>query len=130
MVDVQYGGGDQLKSTDLAKAIIQAHPNLKGFFGANEGSIIGVINGVTELKKEGKIVVIGYDAGKQQKDAIRSGLQAGAVSQDPVGIGFKAVEAAVKAMKGQKVEKNIDTGFKWYDKTNIDSAEMKPLLYD
>ena len=43
VVDVQYGGGDQLKSTDLAKAIIQAHPNLKGFFGANEGSIIGVL---------------------------------------------------------------------------------------
>jgi ribose transport system substrate-binding protein len=130
VVDVQYGGGDQLKSTDLAKAIIQAHPNLKGFFGANEGSIIGVLNAVKELKKEGKIVVIGYDAGKQQKDAIRSGLQAGAVSQDPVGIGFKAVEAAVKAMKGEKVNKNIDTGFKWYDKSNIDSAEMQPLLYD
>lgn len=130
VVDVQYGGGDQLKSTDIAKAIIQAHPNLKGFFGANEGSIIGVLNGVKELNKVGKIVVIGYDAGRQQKDAIRSGAEAGAVSQDPVGIGFKAVEAAVKAMKGQKVEKNIDTGFKWYDKTNMDSAEMKPLLYD
>src|SRR5438477_12965387 len=58
VVDVQYGGGDQLKSTDLAKAIIQAHPNLKGFFGANEGSIIGVLNAVKELHKEGKIVVI------------------------------------------------------------------------
>jgi ribose transport system substrate-binding protein len=130
IVDVQYGGGDQLKSTDLAKAIIQAHPNLKGFFGANEGSIIGVLNAVKELKKAGKIVVIGYDAGKQQKDAIRSGVEAGAVSQDPVGIGFKAVEAAVKALKGEKVPKNIDTGFKWYDKTNMDSPEMKPLLYD
>jgi ribose transport system substrate-binding protein len=130
IVDLQYGGGDQLKSTDLAKAIIQAHPNLKGFFGANEGSIIGVLNAVKELKKEGKIVVIGYDAGKQQKDAIRSGAEAGAVSQDPVGIGYKAVEAAVKAIKGEKVPKTIDTGFKWYDKTNIDSPEMKPLLYD
>ena len=60
IVDIQYGAGDQLKSTDLAKTIIQAHPNLKGFFGANEGSIIGVLNGVKELK-EGKIVVIGYD---------------------------------------------------------------------
>src|SRR5690606_4001209 len=39
VVDVQYGGGDHLRSTDLAKAIILAHPNLKGFFGANEGSI-------------------------------------------------------------------------------------------
>ena len=130
MVDVQYGGGDQLKSTDLAKAIIQAHPNLKGFFGANEGSIIGVLNAVKELHKEGKIVVIGYDAGKQQKDAVRSGVEAGAISQDPVGIGYKCVEAAAKAIKGEKVQKHIDTGFKWYDKSNVDSPEMKPLLYD
>jgi ribose transport system substrate-binding protein len=130
VVDVQYGGGDQLKSTDLAKAIIQAHPNLKGIFGANEGSIIGVLNAVKELHKEGKIVVIGYDAGKQQKDAVRSGVEAGAVSQDPVGIGYKCVEAAAKAIKGEKVPKNIDTGFKWYDKSNVDSPEMKPLLYD
>src|ERR1700694_5233427 len=73
IVDIQYGGGDQLKSTDLTKAIIQAHPNLKGMFGANEGSIIGVLNAVKELHKEGQLVVIGYDAGKQQKDAVRSG---------------------------------------------------------
>ena len=130
VVDVQYGGGDQLKSTDLAKAIIQAHPNLKGFFGANEGSIIGVLNAVTELGMEGKITVIGYDAGKQQKDAVRSGVEAGAVSQDPVGIGYKCVEAAVKAINGEELPKVIDTGFKWYDATNIDSEEMQPLLYD
>ena len=130
VVDVQYGGGDHLKSTDLAKAIIQAHPNIKGMFGGNEGSVIGVMNAVKELHKQGKIVIIGYDAGKQQKDAIRSGLMAGSVSQDPVGIGYKCVEAAVKAIKGVAIPKTIDTGFKWYDKTNIDSAEMKPLLYD
>jgi len=130
VVDVQYGGGDQLKSTDLAKAIIQANPNLKGFFGANEGSIIGVLNAVTELGMEGKLVVIGYDAGKQQKDAIRSGLEAGAISQDPVGIGYKCVEAAVKAIKGEAVDKVIDTGYVWYDKTNIDDEKMQPLLYD
>jgi ribose transport system substrate-binding protein len=130
VVDVQYGGGDHLKSTDLAKAIIQAHPNLKGFFGANEGSIIGVLNAVTELGMEGKLVVIGYDAGKQQKDAIRSGVQAGAISQDPVGIGYKCVEAAVKAINGEELPTVIDTGFVWYDATNIDSEEMQPLLYD
>jgi ribose transport system substrate-binding protein len=130
IVDVQYGGGDHLKSTDLAKAIIQAHPGLKGMFGANEGSAIGVLNAVKELHKQGKIVVVGYDAGKQQKDAVRSGVMAGAVSQDPVGIGYKCVEAAVKAIKGEKVPKAIDTGFKWYDKSNVDSAELKPLLYD
>jgi ribose transport system substrate-binding protein len=130
VVDVQYGAGDHLKSTDLAKAIIQAHPNLKGFFGANEGSIIGVLNAVTELGMEGDMVVIGYDAGKQQKEAIRSGVQAGAISQDPVGIGYKCVEAAVKAINGEELPEVIDTGFVWYDATNIDSEEMQPLLYD
>jgi ribose transport system substrate-binding protein len=130
VVEVQYGGGDHLKSTDLAKAMLQGHPNLKGMFGANEGSAIGVVNAVKELKRQGKVVVIGYDAGKQQKDAVRSGLMAGAISQDPVGIGYKCVEAAVKAIKGETVPKTIDTGYKWYDKTNIDSADMKPLLYD
>jgi len=127
---VSYGGGDQLKSTDIAKAIIQAHPNLKGFFGANEGSIIGVLNAAKELNMAGKLVIIGYDAGKQQKDAIRSGLEAGAITQDPIGIGYKCVEAAVKAMKGESVPKNIDTGFKWYDKSNIDDPDIAPLLYD
>src|SRR5512136_854676 len=60
IVSVEYGAGDPLKSTDIAKAVIAAHPNLKGYFGANEGSMKGVMNGVKETGKEGKIVMIGY----------------------------------------------------------------------
>jgi len=130
VVDVQYGEGDQLKSTDLAKAIILAHPDLKGFFGANEGSIIGVLNAVSELGKEGEIVVIGYDSGLQQMDAIRAGTEAGAITQDPIGIGYKAVEAVVKALNGEELPPEIDTGFHWYDKDNIDSDTIAPLLYE
>ncbi len=129
IVDIQYGEGDQLKSTDIAKSIIQAHPDIKGLFGANEGSIIGVLNAVKELDRD-DIIVIGYDSGKQQQDAIRAGEQVGAVTQDPIGIGYKAVEAAVKAIKGEKVEKDIDTGFHYYDKNNIDSDDIKALLYE
>jgi ribose transport system substrate-binding protein len=130
IVDTQYGGGDQLKSTDIARSVIQAHPNLKGYFGANEGSIIGVLNAAKELNMGGKLVIIGYDSGKQQKDAIRSGFQAGAITQDPIGIGYKCVEAAVKATNGESLPKNIDTGFKWYDKTNIDDPAIAAVLYD
>ena len=129
IVDIQYGEGDHLKSTDLAKAIIQAHPDIKGFFGANEGSIIGVLNAVSELGKEGEIVVIGYDSGQQQMDAIRAGTEAGAITQDPIGIGYKCVEAAVKALDGETLPKEIDTGFHWFDATNIDSDDIAPLLY-
>jgi ribose transport system substrate-binding protein len=130
IIGPQYGGGDQLKSTDLAKAMIQANPDIKGFFGGNEGSIIGVLNAVKELNLIGKVVVIGYDSGKQQLDAIRSGAEAGAITQDPIGIGYKAVEAAVKAIRGQPVPKSIDTGFHWFDKTNIDDPAIAAVLYN
>jgi ribose transport system substrate-binding protein len=130
IVDVQYGAGDQLRSTDLAKAIMLAHPNLKGFFGANEGSIIGVLNGVTELGLEGDIVVIGYDSGAQQIQAIRDGIEAGAFTQNPIGIGYYAVEAAVMAVMGEEVPPVIDTGFMWYDATTIDDEEIVAVLYE
>jgi ribose transport system substrate-binding protein len=129
VVDVQYGGGDQLRSTDLARSIILAHPNLKGFFGANEGSIIGVLNAVTELDVAEQLVVIGYDSGAQQIEAITSGLQEGAITQNPIGIGYKAVEAAVMALRGEELETTIDTGFYWYDASNIEDEEIQAVLY-
>src|SRR2546423_4951011 len=79
IVATQYGGGDQLKSTDLTKAILQANPNLKGVFGANEGSAIGVLNGVEESGKSRQATGIGCDSGQQQMGAIRGRTQAGAV---------------------------------------------------
>lgn len=130
IVDIQYGGGDQLKSTDLAKAIILAHPDIKGFFGANEGSAIGVLNAVNELDMAGDVVVIGYDSGKQQMDAIRDGSVAGSITQDPIGIGYKCVEAAVMALDGESLPEEIDTGFHWYDADNIDDDAIQALLYE
>ncbi|MFS0781327.1 ABC transporter substrate-binding protein [Bacillus sp. 1P06AnD] len=130
IVDIQYGAGDHLKSTDLAKAIMQANPDLKGFFGANEGSAIGIVNAIKEMKKEGEITVVGFDSGKQQIDAIEDGSMSGAITQNPVSIGYETVKAAVQAIKGEKVEKQLDTGFYWYDKSNIDSDEIKAAIYE
>ncbi|PLP55518.1 BMP family ABC transporter substrate-binding protein [Mesorhizobium loti] len=128
IVSVQYGGGDQLQSTEITKSILQGNPDLKGVFGTNEGSAIGVVNGVKELGS--KVTIIGFDSGALQKQAIKDGLMAGAITQNPVGIGYKTVEAAVKASKGETVDKKIDTGFYWYDKTNIDKPEIAAVLYD
>jgi ribose transport system substrate-binding protein len=129
IVDIQYSG-DHLKATDLAKTLYQAHPNLKGFFGTNEGAAIGIINAVKELKLAGKLTIIGFDSGKAQIDAIKNGTMAGAITQNPIGIGYETVKAAVQAIKGEKVEKHIDTGFYWYDKTNMDSDQIKAVLYE
>jgi len=129
IIGPQYGAGDQLKSTDLAKAMIEGNPDIKGFFGGNEGSAIGVVNAVNELGRN-DIVVIGYDSGIIQIDAIRDGTMYGAVQQNPVGIGAKCVEAAAMALEGMDVPPSIDTGFIWADASNIDSAEVQAVLYE
>ena len=130
IVGPQYGGGDQLKSTDLAKAMIQGNPDIAGFFGGNEGSAIGVINAVNELDMSGDIVVIGYDSGAAQIAAINDGLMYGAVQQNPVGIGAKCVEAAAMALQGMEVPSMIDTGFLWADAETIDDEDVMAVLYE
>jgi ribose transport system substrate-binding protein len=130
VVDIQYGGGDHLQSTDLAKAILLAYPDLKGFYGSNEGSAIGVVNAVTELNKQGEVEIVGFDSGALQIEAIKSGVMAGAITQNPIGIGYETVKAAVLAAKGEPVEEMIDTGFFWYDQTNIDDEEIQAVLYE
>ena len=109
--------------------MIQSTPDIKGFFGANEGSAIGVVNAVKELNMKGKIAVVGYDSGKAQIDAINNGLMLGAITQNPIGIGEQCVSAAEKAIKGESVPKTIDTGFFWYDKSNINDPQIQAVLY-
>ncbi|MDG1378190.1 MAG: ABC transporter substrate-binding protein [Yoonia sp.] len=129
VVTVQYGAGDQLTSTEVAKAILIANPDLGGMFGTNEGSAIGVVNAVREMGTT-DLVVIGYDSGKAQTDAIREGLMAGAITQNPVGIGYETVKAAVAAINGETLPAIIDTGFYYYDQSNIDNPEIQAVLYD
>ncbi len=128
VLEPQYGGGDQAKSADITKAIIAANPDVKGIYGANEGSAIGVLRGIAESGKQG-ISVIGFDSGKSQIDAIRSGAMLGAVTQNPVGMGAQTVVSAVKAIKGEQQDKTINSGYYWYDKANIDSPEIAAVLY-
>ena len=129
LLDPQYGGGDQAKSADITKSIISANPDLKGIYGSNEGSAIGVVKGVEESGATG-LTIIGFDSGKAQIDAIKGGTMLGAITQNPVGMGEQLVQAAVKATRGEQLPEVIDTGFFWYDQSNIDSPDIKAVLYE
>jgi ribose transport system substrate-binding protein len=130
IVDIQYGDGDHLKSADIAKAMLASHSDLAGLYGTNEGSAIGIVDAVNELGLEpGKVTIVGFDSGQAQIDAIKSGVMAGAITQDPLGIGRCTIESAVKAVNGEGQEKVKDTGSYWYDKSNIDADDIAPLLY-
>ena len=128
VVTVQYGDGDQLKSTEVARAILTSYPKLAGMFGTNEGSAVGVVNAARESKAK-DLVIIGFDSGTAQMNAIRSGLMAGAITQNPIGIGYETVKAAVQTIKDETVPKVIDTGFYYYTAKNIDDPKIAAVLY-
>ncbi|MGP6139963.1 MULTISPECIES: ABC transporter substrate-binding protein [unclassified Jeotgalibaca] len=100
-------------------------------FGSNEFAAKGLINANNSVGGilGDKVLAVGFDSGKIQQDAIRNEVFYGSITQDPVSIGYKAVELAIKALNGETVD-DVDTGAVWYDSSNIDSDEVSPLLYE
>jgi ribose transport system substrate-binding protein len=124
-----YSGGDPQAAADLASAMIKADADLRGLFCGDEDSAAGILKAVQEQGLTGRVVVVGFDSGQAQVDAIRAGLMAGAVMQDPIRLGYKTVEAAVDVLNGRRVPRRIDTGFHWYDGTNVDDPAIAVLLH-
>ena len=124
-----YSRGDPQAAADLAAAMVKADADLRGLFCGDEDSAAGILKVVQELGLAGRVVIVGFDSGQAQVDAIRGGLMAGAVTQDPIRLGYKTVEAAVDVLNGRRVPRRIDTGFHWYDRTNLDDPSIAILLY-
>ena len=133
LLPVQYSeGGDALKAQEITSAALVANKDLKGIYGTNEGVSIGAGQAFKAAKlTKGKVKLIGFDSGKQQVANIKSGLQSGAITQSPMGIGAKTVEALVNYVREKTVPKPlIDTGFYYYDKKNITDPKIAGNLYE
>lgn len=122
-------------ATNTAHAVLNRvkADRILGIFCSNEGTaraLLASTNDGSALPTQYKgLEVVGFDAGKAQKAAVRNKYFLGAITQDPYQIGFKAVELAVQAIKKQPVS-DVDTGAKFYDSTNMDQPDIARLLYD
>lgn len=125
----RYGGGDPLESANIVKSVLRSNPDIDGFFASNEGSAIGMIQAVKESGSK-NLTLVGFDSGQAQIDAIKNGVMAGAITQNPVGMGEELVKAAMKAIDGEELPETIDTGYFWYDKSNIDDPKIQSVLYE
>ena len=132
-VVIDVGIPAEVKDADaaaVASAILEKS-DLIAIYGSNEFAANAIITANEGLDKigDGKVVAVGFDAGKKQLQAIKDGLFAGSVTQDPVQIGYKAVELAVKAANGESVS-DVDTGALWYTKDNMEDPKIAPCLYE
>ena len=136
-VIVQIAVGATAEMNDMVNAAnsLLSMEGLAAVFCSNEGAanaFLAATSSGADLAEggaHGDLIVAGFDAGANQKNAVRQGWLIGSVSQNPYNIGYFSVENAVKAANGETVE-DIDTGAVWYNAENIDSDEVAPLVYD
>ncbi len=77
----------------------------------------------------GKVKMIGFDAGTRSIEDLKAGDVQALVVQDPVKIGYVGVMTMAKHLRGEKVERRIDTGVRLVTKENMEQPEIRDLLY-
>lgn len=120
IVTTQYSMGDKTKALNYTLDILTANPDLAGFYATNEGSTVGVARGIEEKDVVGKVKVVGFDKSQDIINALNEGLIQATMVQNPYTMGSLGVELAISAIKGEEVDKKIDTGVKVVTKDNLD----------
>jgi ribose transport system substrate-binding protein len=100
-----HGVKDQAFRT--AEDMLQAHPDLKGIFGINDDSALGALAAVEKAGKLGQVVIVGFDAVPEAREAIKAGRIYADVIQKPHEIGTKTIEAVKTYISGGHVPPTI-----------------------
>ncbi|MGN1184219.1 MAG: ABC transporter substrate-binding protein [Oliverpabstia sp.] len=108
---------------------LEQYPELKGYFCTNEVMGKAALE-VLKDYEERNIQMVGFDLGSIQEEAIRNGIEAGVVCQNPYGMGYATVVAGVRAALDMENDAFIDAGFQWIDQSNLDLEENSRYLYE
>lgn len=111
----------QEEGMDITEQILTAHPDTQLIWAWNQTSLLGCVAAL-QNKGNTEIIVMGTDmsvelAKDMQGDSVK--LQA-ITTQMPYDIGYQAVENAVKAAKGESIEKETLIPVKTYTKESQD----------
>jgi len=109
--------------------VLAANPDLKGIFGANEPTAIGMGRALVQSGKAGKVVAIGFDGNADLQGFVKDGTLTAIAVQSAYQMGALGVKTAVQVLDKKSVPKFLDTGVVMVTKTNIDTPEAKNVLY-
>jgi ribose transport system substrate-binding protein len=130
----QYAGADVEGAYKKGEAILSQHKRpdgslaIDGIFCANESSTFGMLRVLQDNGWAGKVRFVGFDASDSLVKSLRDGHIDGLVVQDPVRMGYLGVKTLVAHIKGEKVERRIDTGVRVVSRADMDTPEAKELL--
>ncbi|HEY8986942.1 MAG TPA: substrate-binding domain-containing protein [Streptomyces sp.] len=109
---------DRTKGLDVMSNLLQAHPDVQGVIAANDEMALGAAKALGS--KAGKSVqVVGFDGTPDGLKAVEQGTLYASIAQQPSQLGKIAVDNALKAIKGEKVEETIKVPVKVVTKENV-----------
>lgn len=126
-IDSIAGG---MSDEDVVAYYLEKHPDLKGCFGTNADTVLLAANAVSDMENSENIAVMGFDAGTDQIAALEDGGIDGLVVQNPFGMGYATVVAAARTVLEIGNEAQVDTGYTWVDRDNMETEEVQAMLYE
>ncbi len=109
---------DRTKGLDVMTNLLQAHSDVNGVFAENDEMALGAIKALGS--KAGKsVMVVGFDGTPDGLKAVKDGSLYASVAQLPKEIGKIAIQNAVKAAKGEKVEQTVKVPVKVATAENV-----------
>jgi len=109
--------------------VLAANTDLKGIFGANEPTAIGMGRALVQSGSAGKVVAIGFDGNGDLQGFIKDGTISAIAVQSAYQMGALGVKTAIDVIRHKPVPKFLDTGVVMVTKQNIDTPEAKNVLY-
>lgn len=92
-------------------------------------SALGVAQALKGKGVAGKVKVVAFDADPDEIKGIEDGSITALIVQNPYKMGEEGVKNVLALMKGETVEKRIDTGVTIVTKENINDPEVQKVLY-
>jgi ribose transport system substrate-binding protein len=90
-----------------AEDILQAHPGVNAIFGINDDSALGALAAVEKASKSGQVLIVGFDAIPEARQAIATGKIHADVIQQPREIGLRTIGAVADYLAGGQVAPQI-----------------------
>jgi ribose transport system substrate-binding protein len=104
----QPGYSDRERAFTVMQNILQSTPDVAAVFASNDEMAHGAYRAINQAGK--RAVVVGVDGNQDAIESIIAGGLYGTLAQRTKYMGYLGVECAVKAIKGEAVEKYIDSG--------------------
>nr|WP_203612022.1 substrate-binding domain-containing protein [Streptomyces cyaneofuscatus] len=109
---------DRTKGLDVMTNLVQSHPGITGVFAENDEMALGAVKALGS-KAGTSVSVVGFDGTPDGLKAVGAGTLYASVAQQPSELGRIAVQNAVKAAKGEKVEKTVKVPVKVVTRENV-----------